>query len=179
MTTSECATDPGLAETSAALVEGTAQMKASKLLKGLLIGFAVSVTIGLGLASWYVGVRIVAANEIAPVSKPVASTVTESPAVPAPAVAPVNSTDALAEAFWSSVAPPPSQLYLEVASLGPLPDSGFVKRLEAKGYRARIETATGQREARILIGPFAERAALEDAERKLQSSGVLAIETAY
>jgi hypothetical protein len=35
----------------------------SRLLKGMLIGFAACMTIGFALVTWYVGVRIVAAKE--------------------------------------------------------------------------------------------------------------------
>ena len=66
MSTSQCVADPGLAESSP---EGALKVaSASRLLKGLLIGFAVTVTIGLGLTSWYVGSRIVAANTLPPPS---------------------------------------------------------------------------------------------------------------
>jgi hypothetical protein len=75
----------------------------SRSLKGLLFGFAGTVTIGLALASWYVGVRIVAANEIAPFG------------TPAPSRAPGP----------SPVAAPPADLYLQVAGLGPKRDEGL------------------------------------------------------
>lgn len=82
MSTSQCAAEPGLADRLADqpvdLVQGVAT-GASKLLKGLLIGFAATVTIALALASWYVGVRIVAANEAIPASTP--ASVAQIPAV--------------------------------------------------------------------------------------------------
>jgi cell division protein FtsN len=78
-------------------------------------------------------------------------------------------------------------LFLQVASLGSRQDTSFVQWLEAKGYPARITksrtgaSATGsaadQEDSRILIGPFAGPTSLKKAERKLQSAGVLAIET--
>ncbi len=161
MSTSQCAAEPGLADRLADqpvdLVQGVAT-GASKLLKGLLIGFADTVTIALALASWYVGVRIVAANEAIPASTP--ASVAQIPAV------------LPAENFWDTVAPPAPALYLEVASLGAEQDSRFVKILEKKGYVARIEGG------RILIGPFAARNELEEAERRLRSAGVLATEAA-
>jgi cell division septation protein DedD len=76
-------------------------------------------------------------------------------------------------------APPPPDLYLEVAGLGPRQDASFMKGLAAKGYRTRIQSATNQEDRRILIGPFAVQSALEKAERKLQSAGVLAVEVTY
>jgi cell division septation protein DedD len=141
------------------------------VLKGLLIGFAATVTIGLAMASWYVGVRIVAANEIAPITKPAAVS-------PIPAATPGTTEDSMADAFWYTVAPRSRELYLQVASLGPLADANFLRNLEAKGYTARVE-ANAKDDSRILIGPFSGRGSLEEAQRKLQSAGVLAIETAY
>jgi hypothetical protein len=160
MSNSQCATEPELADPQAGVVQKVSE-GASRLLKGPLVAFAATVTIGLALASWYVGVRIVAANQVPPVSIAVPS------AQAAPVVPP------------APVPPPPPDLYLEVAGLGPRQDASFVRELEAKGYRARIQSATDQEDSRILIGPFVGRRSLEKAERKLQSAGVLAMETAH
>lgn len=152
MSTSQCVPDPGLAESAP---EGASDPAgASRLLKGLLIGFAISVTVGLALTSWYVGTRIVSSNAVTVVVAP--------PKPPAPVVQ-----------------PPPVALYLQVAGLGPRRDLTFVQRLDAQGYQARVERAAAQDETRILIGPFAERSSLEEAERKLQSQGVLAMEAVH
>jgi hypothetical protein len=175
MSTSQCATDPELADPSliqsAALVQ-SASGDSPRRPKGVLIGFAATVTIGLALASWYVGVRIMDANEITPVSA-------ASPRAPAAAA-----TREDAKVATPQVAPSPPDLYLQVAGLGPRQDTSFVKRLEAKGYQARIiggtaEGAASQEDRRILIGPFAGRSFLEEAERNLQSAGVLATEVTY
>jgi hypothetical protein len=135
---------------------------ASKPLRGLLFGFTASVTIGLALASWYVGVRI-------------SLTSTPLPAPPAASAA----EDSMAEAYWYKV-PPPS-LYLQVAGPGPRQDAGFVQSLQAKGFRAQIQLVPSSNDdnRRILIGPYSTRAALEQEQRKLQSAGVPAVETAY
>jgi cell division septation protein DedD len=189
MSTSQCATDPELADTQAELAP-TASQDASKPLNRVVFGFAATVTIGLALASWYVGVRIVDANEAAPVSRTVNTTAPATVAAGLSAHAPAGRSlqapagpstpeDAMAEAYWYTVAPPPPDLYLQVAGLGPRKDSSFVRTLEAKGYRASIHSMANQEESRILIGPFAGRRALEKAERKLQSAGVLAVETTY
>jgi cell division septation protein DedD len=175
MSTSECAAEPELADEQVELVQGAAT-GASKLLKGLLIGFAATVTIALALASWYVGVRIVAANEAIRASRP-------APVSEAPAVIPAAQPDSTPANFWDTVAPPTPALYLEVASLGAEKDSRFVKRLERKGYQARIEAlanqpAANQDDGRILIGPFSARSELEEAQSKLRSAGVLATEAA-
>jgi cell division septation protein DedD len=150
MSTSQCVTDPRLADTASESALEPAG--ASRLLKGLLIGFAVTVAIGLGLTSWYVGSRIVAANVVTPTP----------PKLPAPVIQ-----------------PRPVELYLQVAGLGPLRDLSFVKQLDAQGYRARVERAETQDDTRILIGPFTERSSLEEAERRLQSQGVLAMEAVH
>jgi cell division septation protein DedD len=152
MSTSQYATEPGLAETAPEGASELVSTSSSRLLKGLLIGFAVTVAIGLGLTSWYVGTRIVTPN-VAVVSHP---------KPPAPVVQ-----------------PQPAELYLEVAGLGPRRDLNFVKRLDAQGYRARVERTATQEDTRILIGPFAERRALEEAERQLQFQGVLAMEATH
>jgi hypothetical protein len=113
---------------------------APRRIKGLLFGLA-SVTVGLALGIWYVGVRIVSANEIAP------------------------STHSRA-------------LYLQVASLGPKPAEDSVRSLENEGFRAQVQARDADH-ARILIGPFSTHAEMEQAQRKLESTGVLAVETAY
>jgi hypothetical protein len=184
MSTSQCATDPDLADPPAEPAPTDLQ-GASTPRKSVLVGFAATVTIGLALASWYVGVRIVAANEAAPVStalntSAIASASPVAPALQPPAVAvPSKQEDVPA-------IPPPPDLYLQVAGLGPREDASFVKKLAAKGYRARIiksttqgEGATNQEDSGILIGPFVGKRALEKAERKLQSAGVLALEVTY
>ncbi len=141
----------------------------SKPLKGLLFGFAATVTVGLALASWYVGVRIVAADELGSSAAPPSQLVNVAPAPPAvvqpPATAPVAKI---------SLAPPTS-LYLQVAGLGPKQDAGFLRSLHAKGFRAQVQPDN----AFILIGPFTTQAEMERAQRKLQSTGVLAVETSY
>jgi cell division septation protein DedD len=181
MSTSQCAADPGLADPQPDLVPSPSE-GASRHLKGVRIGFAATVTIGLALASWYVGLRIVDANETVPVSRavntPSAAPSTQTAAPSKPPAMPSKQADAPAEAFRHTV-PPPPDLYLQVAGLGLREDSIFVKGLEAKGYRAHIQGASNREDSRILIGPFAGRRSLEAAARKLQSAGVLAIETVY
>jgi hypothetical protein len=140
--------------------------RGSKPLRGLLFGFASTVTIGLALASWYVGVRIVSANEVTP-----SNTIFVPPAAAAPAT-PVTG-DSIAQAH--SI--PPTQLYLEAAGLGPKPDVVFVKSLQAKGFQAKIETR-GQTLANVLIGPFSSKAEREQGQRALESEGILTVETA-
>ncbi len=111
MSSMECATELPLADSeqgdSQIEIASPASGAKSKALKGLVFGFAVTVTAGLALASWYVSARIVSADKTAP--------------APAPSL--------------------------------------------QRSY--------------ILIGPFTTREQMEQAQRKLQSAGHLAIETAH
>jgi cell division septation protein DedD len=191
MTTSECATDIAPPETGAAAFDteagdavgvgvhhsaGLSSERASKPLKGFFFGFAATITIGLALASWYVGVRIVAADEIAPPANPVSANRKVTPVAPPEAQAPpAAAEDSMAEAFWYTV--PPANLYLQVAGLGPEEDADFVDSLKAKGFPAQVQ-AQGQSGRRILIGPFSTRSEMEQGQRRLQTEGVLAVETA-
>ncbi len=180
MSTSQCATDPDLIEPQEAA--------AAKPRKNVLVGFAATVTVGLALAIWYVGVRIVDAHEAVPVSTAVSTPaqVSSTPATPA-LPPPASVTTSKHEETAPAPPPPPPNLYLQVAGLGPRQDASFMKSLAAKGYGARmIENAgsaanqgANQDERRILIGPFVGQRSLEKAERKLQSAGVLALEVTF
>ena len=172
MPATECAIDVALSNSQSEDQQDASPQRASRPLRGSLFGFAATVTVGLALASWYVGVRIVSADEVAP-SNPTTAPVIATP-VPAPAAAPASATEnSVGEAFWYTV--PPTVLYLQVAGLGPKQDSIFVRSLQTKGFRAQVQTRDD--DSGILIGPFSTRAAMEKAQRKLQSTGVLAIET--
>jgi hypothetical protein len=191
MPTTDCATsdvalpcDPGLPDTAFAgggdtAIRPPAAQHASKPLKGLIFGFAATVTVGLALASWYVGVRIVAAGQPGSSNPaPVAATVTRPTTPSAPGAFPVTQ-DPMAEAYRYSV--PPIALYLQIASLGPKQDASFLRLLQSKGFRAHIQSDAGTKgadDARILVGPFSTHAEMEQAQRKLQSAGVVAIESA-
>jgi cell division septation protein DedD len=181
MSTTECATDPDLAERQG---DPPAEPAPAKPRKNVLVGFAATVTVGLALAIWYVGVRIVDANEAVPAST-AASTQAKVSATPVtPALQPpAAATTSKHEQTTLAPAPPPPNLYLQVAGLGPRQDATFMKSLAAKGYRASmIESAGGttdQDDRRILIGPFVGHRSLEKAERKLESAGVLALEVTF
>jgi hypothetical protein len=131
----------------------------SKLLKALLIGFAASVTVGLALASWYVGVRIVKTNQANSAVPPLVSKA-QSP------------EDAMAAAYWALApsAAPSGNLYLQVAALDPARDFAFVQSLKSQGFPAQMQTG------RILIGPYSTRDEMDQARSKLRSSGVLAVD---
>jgi hypothetical protein len=167
MTTTDCATDiPALPSENSQDAPQSFPREGSKPLKGLLWGFGATVTIGLTLASWYVGVRIVAADEVAPANSASAQ------------VVPVEAPATVQAVATVEAAAPPANLYLQMAGLGTKQDAGFVKTLQAKGFQAQVQGGDRADNARILIGPFATHFDLEQAQRKLQSLGVLAIETA-
>jgi cell division protein FtsN len=179
MPTTDCATDTALpnsqSEDSQSRSARLASHGAPGLLRGLFYGFAITITTGLALTSWYVGVRVVAANEVAPSNK-TTSEVVKAAAGPSRAAAPPAATeDSIAEAFWYDV--PPAVLYLQVAGLGPKQDAGFVRSLLTQGFRAQVQARDDK--ATILIGPFSTHVEMEQAQRKLQSSGVLAIAMAH
>jgi cell division protein FtsN len=181
MTTTDYAADITLPDSQSENPPGDAQQRppdvASKPLKGVVFGFAATITVGLALASWYVGVRIMSADEIVPAITTASAPVNSTPAPP-PLAPPAVTEDSMAEAFWYTV--PPTVVYLQATSLGPQQDAGFVKSLRAKGFNAQVQTRSqtqDQDNARILIGPFSTHVEMEQAKRKLQSSGVLAIES--
>lgn len=158
MPTTDCATEMAPPDLRPVEAPPRASDAASKSLRGLFFGFTATVTIGLALASWYVGVRIVAADEVARPS-------TLTPAPPPPA---------------ASAAAPPTSLYLQVAGLGPKQDAAFVNSLQAKGFQAQIQAQQAEADnLRILIGPYATHTEMEQAQRNLESAGVLAVETAH
>ena len=179
MSTTQCATDPDLVDPQEAA--------AAKPRKNVLFGFAATVTVGLALAIWYVGVRIVDANEAVPLSTAVSTPAKVSATPVAPALPPTSVTTSKHEETALAPAPPQPNLYLQVAGLGPRQDASFMKSLAAKGYGAHMIESAGsaanqganQEDRRILIGPFVGRQSLEKAERKLQSAGVLALEVTF
>ncbi len=179
MPTTDCATDRALpnsqSEDSQSGSARLASQGASGLLRGLFYGFAITITSGLALTSWYVGVRVVAADEVAPSNKTASGPVRAAPVPLRAAAQPAVTEDSIAEAFWYNV--PPAALYLHVAGLGPKQDAGFVRSLLSQGFRAQVQARDDK--ATILIGPFSTHVEMEQAQRKLQSSGVLAIDMAH
>lgn len=150
--------------------------KASKPLKNLLVGFAATVTIGLGLALWYLTNRIVKAGEVTPSapSRVVVTNVGEARAAVVPSQ-PAVQEQSIADTYRYAVSPAPAPLYLQLASLGPKEDAKFVKRLRAKGFQAEIHSRVNE-DTRLLVGPFFSHAELDRAKAKLERAGVLAIE---
>jgi hypothetical protein len=187
MPTTDCATDTSLPPSPSEELQIDATEQAyqgtSKPLRGLFFGFAATVTVALALATWYLCVRIVAADQV-PAPRAIAggsaNSTTAPPLAPPQVVTPETvTTDSMGEAYWYTV--PPVELYLQVAGLGPKQDADFVMSLQSKGFRAQIQMQQNRNtdNARILIGPYSTRTELEQGQRKLQSQGVLAVETAH
>jgi cell division septation protein DedD len=160
----------------------------AKLRTRVYMGFAGTMALGLSLAGWYVGGRILAAEQPSPVT--IASPAVISPSLPSAApvitakessasVQPVQAADLRPEVVEAPAAPPAPQVFLEVAGLGSKQDALYVKKLRAKGFSARIDVGDKADDRRILIGPFADRQAVGKAQRKLQAQGILALERAY
>jgi hypothetical protein len=153
MTPTECPTDISVP---------ISPTETPKSLKGLLLSFAITVTVGLMLASWYVGVRIAAAG----------ADTARGGSVNAPQ--PVETATAKAVASWYVA--PRVQFYLQAAGIGPERDAKVVGSLHARGFHAEVQPGGGGN-ARILIGPFSTHAELQQVQQDLQSAGVLAVET--
>ena len=126
----------------------------SKPLRALLVAFASTMTLGLGLAVAYLGTRIAVSGQ----------TASNTPAV---IQTPVVEPQAVA-------ATPLPNLYLKVPSLGMKSDREFLASMERKGVPTSLQTT--QAEIRIVMGPFLDRAAMELEQRKLQSEGIIATE---
>ena len=178
MSSMECATETGLAFDEGQ-PEGPAADPAARLRTRIFFCFGSAMALGLALAGWYVGGRILAAEQTAPANSssviiPAAAPSTQSQ-VGAPAPPAQTQTQ---PAVPAAIAPPP-QFFLEVAGLGAKPDALFVKKLHARGLTALIDSGSEKDPRRILIGPFADHQGVEKAQRKLQAFGVLALERTY
>jgi hypothetical protein len=131
-----------------------------KLRKGLMVGFAGTVTIALTLAGWYLTGRISTADagQLSAAAQP----------------ATVPSAQQPVQQAARSLAP---EYYLQIAALGSSEDATYLKRLSAKGFQASIETTPADQIGQILIGPYEERSALQTAQQQLAAAGILATET--
>lgn len=164
MTTTECAANSvALNDTNdhQAPDPPASEERASKSLKGLFVGFAATVTVGLGLTIWYLGSRMVAADSPAP------------PIAAPPIAAPVSAAPSRAVAPDVPPPAPPPAFYLEMPALGPKQDDAFVRSLEARGFHAESS------DTRIRIGPFATSIDMQQAQRNLEADGVLALATSH
>lgn len=179
MSSMECTTESGLAFDEGQ-PEGPAADPAARLRTRIFFGFGSAMALGLALAGWYVGGRILAAEQTSPASS---STVIMQAAAPSSTDSRVVPPAAQARTQAETAAPPAiaptPQFFLEVAGLGAKQDALFVKKLHNKGLTALIDSGSEKDPRRILIGPFADHQGVEKAQRKLEAFGVLALERAY
>jgi cell division protein FtsN len=169
--------------------------------KRMFIAFAATTTIGLGLAGWYVGGRVFAAQKAVAAKSPVAAVGSEKPAEPAPvpkatpakpAEAPAAATEPKTEPQGPAVptpeaaAPQPNritpqegEIYLQLAAMGPRTTDEYLKVLDGQGIHPKIAPGPTEGLYRILIGPIADKAVLEKQQQELQAAGIESIVRAY
>lgn len=142
--------------------------------KRILIGFGATTLIGLALAGWYVGGRILAIEKVhaAAASKPII-------AVPVSASSSVDPKPVEAPPASDAVNPQPGEIYLQLAAMGPRTAKDYLKTLGSQGIHPRIAPSPATNVYRILIGPYPDKAALEKERHLLQSSGIEAIVQIY
>ncbi len=151
----------------------------SKPLKVLLGGFAVTIAIGLALGVWYLHQRIVMPGQSGSGSSTtIASAQSSAPLPQGSAWLNVNTANPPALPLESQQYVPPVHLYLQVGGLGIKEDTVFANLLLDQGFHAQVQMRDGKT-TRILIGPFSSQAELEQAQHRLHSVGILAIETPY
>ena len=147
--------------------------------KRVFIGFAATITVGLAIAGWYVGGRILAAEKAHAATVVKATAVKTAPVVNQPVVTPPKSEPVAVQAEkakpapptttlkpsdpapgWNTVDPKSGELYLQLAAMGPISTKEYLKTLDAKGIRTRIAPGPSEHLYRILMGPYSDMAAL-------------------
>jgi len=193
----------------------------AKLRKKVFLQFGVMIALGLGLASWYVGYRVLTARAaqppvpiavvkavVAPELKPIVVVAppptplpveakpVELPAPVAPVVAVAKPVDAKTETprllpapihqqsetrpfSRRDASPRAGEKYLQIAAYGPRALDGYLKTLERQGLHPLVAPGPADNVYRILIGPFASSAELEEARTLMKASGVDPILRAY
>ncbi len=155
------------------------------LRKRVLIGFGGIMAIGLAVAMVYIGGRVFAARATHRVPVQVALKPAASPVEPIPPIAvvtsPVEAPQPAASGPASSepapgsrplIDPKQGELYLQLAALGPTATDRYVPRLAAVGIHALVAPGPDASVYRILLGPFADRTALELQQRMLEMQGI-------
>jgi cell division protein FtsN len=149
---------------------------AKKQAKRVFIGFAATITIGLGLAGWYVGGRIYAAEKVHPVA--IAKAVPVA-AVVEPVAIPVAIPVEKSKPVWNAVEPQSGELYLQLATMGPNSTNEYLKALDAKGVHPRLAPGPSETLHRLLLGPYPDRATIEKQQQELQAAGIQFIARRY
>ena len=148
---------------------------AERKTRGVYVSFATLVTVGLALAGWYVGERILVAQAPHVPTEPFAS----APADPMPAAAlrPISTPPITPSAETAQPLLPLTEYYLQATALGTAQDSKFLKQLQGRGFKAHLETTPTDQTGLILIGPYPDQPAVRRARARLADSGILASET--
>ncbi len=178
---------------------------AAKLRKQVFTQVAVMITLGLLLAGWYVGYRVysaraaqlqtqVQAPAIAvpkPVAPPKVESKPEAPKPESPNPKPKSQAEKpeprapspqlrVAKTFTRHEASPRAgERYLQIAAFGPKALDGFLKTLEGQGLHPLVAPGPVDNIYRILVGPFPNTSALEEARSLIKASGVEPILRSY
>ncbi len=80
---------------------------------------------------------------------------------------------------WNTVDPKSGDLYLQLAALGTNSTNEYLKTLNAKGIHPHIAPGPSEGLHRILIGPYADKAALKKELQALRTSGIETFVRAY
>jgi hypothetical protein len=170
---------------------------AGKLRKRVFVQFGVMIALGLGLAGWYVGYRVFTARAAQPPAPivvvkpipvvaplPVEAKPVELPAPVAPVVPVAKPVVAKTETprrpfSRRDASPRAGEKYLQIAAYGPRALDGYLKTLERQGLHPLVAPGPADNVYRILIGPFASPAELEEARTLMKASGVDPILRAY
>ena len=153
--------------------------------KRVFIAIAATITVGLTLAGWYLGGRIFASDKVhaAAITKPsvtapvIAKTIEATPVVEPVIVATDVAGEtpkpaAAAPLAWNTVDPQSGEFYLQLAAMGPNSTNEYLKMLDAKGIHPRIAPGPSESLHRLVIGPYADKAALEKQQQELEAAGI-------
>ena len=142
--------------------------------KRAFIAFTGMMTIGLGLAGWYVGGRISAAAQARPAIV-VAKAITPSPAPIVEAQAQATK----APPRTSLIAPKAGEIYLQLAAMGPHATDDYIKVLGEKGIHPEIAPGPADGLFRIVMGPYPDSDARHKQQQELEAAGIESIVRVY
>ncbi len=176
------------------------QDRSAALRKRVLIGFGGVMAIGLAVATTYIGGRIFAARSTrggpaqvawkpgaraapampraavphAPPGAPQLAVIRplEAPPQPEARVEKADASSKGASGPRQLVDPKQGEVYLQLAALGPTATDRYLPRLAEAGIHALVAPGPEASVYRILLGPFADRTALELQQRMLEMQGI-------
>jgi cell division septation protein DedD len=165
---------------------------AAQLRKQVFLQFAAIIALGLALTGWYVGFRIFserpALRPAVPVKRaqiaapPAAKPVVTIAVPPAPSPVehkPVETAVRMQPFTRRDASPRSGERYLQIAAFGPRALDGYLKKLESRGLHPVVAPGPVDSIYRILMGPFPNPTALEEARRSIKASGIEPILRAY